>query len=521
MNNKDTGSFYTPRKLMEFMTTYIDDKINHNKALEPSAGDGIFLDYLSSSFMKTDVIELYKDKIDYLLDLNLQNIECHHSDYLDYKQNAPYDLIIGNPPYINKKSIPKSQNEKGIKLAKKWGLTEKICKNMWVYFILKSVELVKKDGSIFFVLPYEFLQVNYAMPLRNWLEEHFKYINIIIFNEKAFNDIDQEICLVLLSNTNKFRNKGIEPYISLEIYNKISTNEIPVHQGIIERNKPINKWSNSILNDNELDFLKDVCQRFSKGSELFTSKPGIVTGANSYFLLTKEEVYKYGFYKNKRKIISKSSEVSNKLIFSLEDHIDIINNNKKAYVLNLSKTKRKEFSYKMNKYIKSGQQNKVNNRYKCSLRKRWYDIRLGEIGELIFFKRYHLYPRMIINEANCYTTDIGYNIFGKEGIDLRKLAFCFYNSLTMTMCEYNGRFYGGGVCELTPSEFRNLPFPQGDVSIEDIKYLDYLIRKGRSIEEITEFVDSKILTSILSEEERRYLINIKSKLLERRLKNIT
>ena len=40
---------------------------------------------------------------------------------------------------------------------------------------------------------------------------------------------------------------------------------------------------------------------------------------------------------------------------------------------------------------------------------------------------------------------------------MRGICYSFYNSLTLLMSEIEGRFYGGGVLELTPSEFRRLP----------------------------------------------------------------
>jgi hypothetical protein len=45
----------------------------------------------------------------------------------------------------------------------------------------------------------------------------------------------------------------------------------------------------------------------------------------------------------------------------------------------------------------------------------------------------------------------------KEGFKAEALCFSFYNSLTALFCEVEGRFYGGGVLELTPVEFRRLP----------------------------------------------------------------
>ena len=54
MNNKLTGSFYTPNKLVKYMVNKIADEINGD-ILEPSFGDGRFFDELQEyNFKKID-----------------------------------------------------------------------------------------------------------------------------------------------------------------------------------------------------------------------------------------------------------------------------------------------------------------------------------------------------------------------------------------------------------------------------------------------------------------------------------
>ncbi len=65
------------------------------------------------------------------------------------------------------------------------------------------------------------------------------------------------------------------------------------------------------------------------------------------------------------------------------------------------------------------------------------------------------------------------------------VAFCFYNSLTVTLCEYRGRFYGGGVGELVPSEFKSLCIPYNNINIEEIfDYVDSIVLEDLSITDI-------------------------------------
>jgi hypothetical protein len=71
----------------------------------------------------------------------------------------------------------------------------------------------------------------------------------------------------------------------------------------------------------------------------------------------------------------------------------------------------------------------------------------------------HDFPKFIINEAKALATDSAYLVTAKKDIDINSLVLLFYNSLTLVFSEINGRFYGGGVLELTPNEFKKLPIP--------------------------------------------------------------
>ena len=73
-------------------------------------------------------------------------------------------------------------------------------KNMWVAFVMAAVSCLDIGGTIFFVLPMEFLQVQYAEKIRSFLEGYFDTIHILSFQERMFPEIEQESCLVYLTN---------------------------------------------------------------------------------------------------------------------------------------------------------------------------------------------------------------------------------------------------------------------------------------------------------------------------------
>lgn len=126
-------------------------------------------------------------------------------------------------------------------------------------------------------------------------------------------------------------------------------------------------------------------------------------------------------------------------------------------------------------------------------------------------------PKIIINSADIHTTDIAYNIRIKGKYDPSSFAFCFYNSLTLALCEYNGRFYGGGVGELVPNEFKSLAIPYKKVAKEQLQQLDNMFRSETPFSDIIDYVDTVVLGS-LSDNEIKLLQNVRNRYLTRRLK---
>ena len=512
MSNKATGSYYTPFKLVEYMTEFIRNRFNINDVLEPAAGDGRFIDTLSSLDCTIHGIEIDNEKTEYLKKKNYNNLKITCADFIDYamEHEETYSLIIGNPPYISKKNLSEDKRNASLKLLDYFNLPHSLFQNLWVSFILGSIKLLSPNGAIFFVLPFEFLQVQYAEKLRNFLERNFNTIEIITFEEKVFEQIEQDVCLVYLRNENDEK-----PFIRYTTLKSISQTQ-PTFESVIMRNKPLKKWSNCILNDSETETLKSISLQYPKIKEFGDISPGIVTGANNFFIVNQTFTNGLEMEEGYLKILSKSADISDKLIFTNEDLNQLVEDDKRVILLNLNDMEENTFTCELKKYLESGEEEEINKRYKCSIRKRWYDVPIVKNGDVSFFKRFNIIPRIIVNDIQVHTTDIAYNIRLTENIDKFSFAFCFYNSLTLVLCEYNGRFYGGGVGELVPNEFKDLHIPYQPVEKEQVNILDTMFREKRDFTDIIDYVDGIVLN--LPKEQKELLQNIRNRYLKRRLK---
>ena len=117
-------------------------------------------------------------------------------------------------------------------------------------------------------------------------------------------------------------------------------------------------------------------------------------------------------------------------------------------------------------------------------------------------------------------TDSAYKVEMKSNYDLNSFIYSFYNTLTLLLCELNGRYYGGGVLELIPSEFKKLSIPY--VEINSIKFNNFTKKfiKKSNIEDILVQNDLDILypTLNINSEDLQKLSIIRDKLRKKRLK---
>jgi len=523
LEDKLSGSYYTPLRTVQFMKEYLarEHKI-YRRVLEPSVGDGRFVDVFEKeqNLQSFVAVELIEEKVRQLKDKSYpEHVEIVADDFLNFseKTNEKYQLIIGNPPYINIKNMEDDSKEKAKKICEKYQLPSSLMQNMWVAFVLAAVSCLERDGMIFFVLPMEFLQVQYAEKIRLFLENHFDTIHILSFKERMFPEIEQESCLVYL--TNEFKN---QPHISFKMYDRLDA-DIPYYCSQIERNKPLKKWTNAILSDADIDLLNLIDSNYKKVSEVCDASPGIVTGANNEFILTKEQVEQLECQEFILAIIPKSNILNGQFILTQDVVQKIGEEGNRVYLLNLSHADEKLFSKSLKEYLteigeKENASNiKLKDRYKCRNRKPWYGVPIVRNGDLFFFKRYDRMPRICVNEADLYTTDIAYNMRLNSAYDKESMAFCFYNSLTLTQCEFYGRYYAGGVSELTPSEFKRLAIPYRKINKNDIERLSEMFKENEDIDKIIAFVNSKTIGKEWEHKQILRLDEMRRKLMERRL----
>jgi adenine-specific DNA methylase len=172
-----------------------------------------------------------------------------------------------------------------------------------------------------------------------------------------------------------------------------------------------------------------------------------------------------------------------------------------------------------NSYIKLGESMGINKGYKTGIRDDWFVIPSIKLSEALFIRRNNFFPRLILNEANAYTTDTMHRVFMKKGTNKNACIASFYNSLSLAFSEIVGRSYGGGVLELMPSEAGKILLPYRVENADLLSTIDKMMREKKSIDTILKITNEQILKNGygLTDKEIKLSDDIWKKLSARRL----
>ena len=498
-SEKLRGGFYTPEPIAEFVLRWGVNGSNDFDILEPSCGDGVFLEQIKTHNLKyksLTAIELDEIEAEKADKISLKNKQVINDDFHTYCNNTflRFDLIIGNPPYIRYQFFDRKQQIEAGDIFIKAGLTYSKLTNAWVSFVVGSSLLLKdKGGKIGFVLPAEILQVSFAQQLRHFIAHFYNKINIISFEKLVFPDIQQEVVLLLCEKNNS-KDHNIE-HIELRDASELKMLDVERLKSPQKRiDFKANKWTFYFLEQEEIDFLETIAEKRKICSlgKYANVEVGITTGSNDFFTVPLKTVEEYDLGQYAKPMVGRSVQV-NSVIFNEQDWEKNKFSKAKAHLLVFPEKQKLNQKNGAVKYIAKGESLGIHKGYKTGIRDDWFVVPSLKISDALFIRRNNLYPRLIINEAKAFTTDTMHRVFLKPGTDINSFTASYYNSLSLAFTEVCGRSHGGGVLELMPNETERVLLPYHNDNAKLLSQIDKLIRDKTDIEEVLKITNEIIL----------------------------
>ncbi len=503
------GAYYTPIQLAnEMVSLFASEKIS--SVLEPSCGDGVFLDSLAQQGLLARIknvtaVEIEPGEARKVKKRFAGNaaVNVMNEDFFDfYKRcysNEKYDLILGNPPYIRYQYLSEKQRNIQSQILMDHGMKSNKLINAWVCFVVACVQMLAEQGKIALVIPAEILQVVYAEDLRLFLSNQLSRITLITFEKLVFPEIEQEV-LVLIGEKGG-EGKGIRIF---EINDLDGLSGLELQKNGYQELKHVKeKWTKYFISAEEVEIIQNIRSdsRFAKFSDYGIINVGITTGNNNYFSIDNATKEKYDLQKVTLPLIGRSSHAHG-IYFTEEDWKKNRAEGKKAMLIKFPETPFESYPKAHKQYIKYGEKNKEHKGYKCSIRDRWYIVPSVWVPDAFFLRRNNLYPKFVLNRCNAVSTDTMHRMKFNDGVDAENIMLSYYNSISFAFTEICGRSYGGGVLEVLPGEMGNIMLPKIDnidpnLRRKLLKQVDNIIRNKEDIETALDIVDEELLVNIL------------------------
>ncbi|AWB27713.1 Eco57I restriction-modification methylase domain-containing protein [Halococcoides cellulosivorans] len=188
------------------------------------------------------------------------------------KENPGFDVIIGNPPYLNAWSMTEKMPE--LRDALKRGYSDSGALeghwDMYLSFVVRSLELTRDRGYHSFILPNTLLTEKYAKQLRKLILSKHKIKSILDFEEReVFPGVDRQCVVYVIEAHNsssgdqqslrtcvqqepfEFREESrVSPNVWLNVYNfqiRVDKNYVENHLPLIEKVDNNSDWLGQYL----------------------------------------------------------------------------------------------------------------------------------------------------------------------------------------------------------------------------------------------------------------------------------
>lgn len=468
------GQFATPTTLARDIVSFGIEKMDspHRiKFFDPAFGTGAFYSALLESADIDDIVVAKALEIDPLFANAARdfwsgyNIEIINADFTNKEPDEKYNLIICNPPYVRHQLIDsdrkdyikrKTMQVSGVKLS---GLAGLYC-----HFLLQSVQWMEEGAIAGWLIPSEFMDVNYGREIKNFLLNEVE-----LFRIHRFSPDDAQFDDALVSSAVVwFRKK------------KSTAKNVLFSYGGTQCSPKLSKAIDIDTLRRETKWTRFPClpQRSEKApspklKDYFDVRRGIATGSNDFFILEESRIIELGLpFEFFRPILPSARYVKITEIESDESGNPVLPQHLFLLDCRLSEEEVEKNYPRLWNYLESGREH-VSKGYLCKSRKCWYFQEQRDAPILIctYMGRQsdsnNSAFRFILNNSKATVTNSYLALYPHKSLlnsfdrkpALKRIVWEMLNGMTPDSLHDEGRIYGGGLQKIEPKELLNVDVP--------------------------------------------------------------
>ena len=381
-------------------------------------------------------------------------------------ETAKYNLVVCNPPYVRHHHLSQAQKrELQAAVARYLNFKMNGLSGLYTYFLVLSQAWMAKEGVGAWLIPSEFMDVNYGRKVKKFLVEKVTLHRIHRFdpNEVQFGDALVSSAVVF------FKNSAPPPEHEAEFTFGGTVAKPKVSDSIrLTDLRHISKWTGLPQGISRLAERRNDATL----ADLFSIKRGVATGCNSFFVLTLDQTTNFHLPKRFLKpILPSPRELDGDEILAGENGEPQIRNRRSLLSCDLPEKEVKATYPALWKYLERGVEEGVHQRYLCRHREPWYAQEHRPAAPFLctYMGRQTLKNespfRFILNHSKATAANVYLMLYPKlvlaaslsDNPELHRAVWKALSSITAEMLMGEGRIYGGGLHKLEPKELANVP----------------------------------------------------------------
>lgn len=473
------GAFYTPSAAASYMARWAV-RSGRERILEPSMGDGQFLRAVEGRADQAgfDGIEVWGVEIDretYRATVGGGVVAPERAFNDDFLRVNPFpiDVVIGNPPYVRLRNLPKLEAEQArLSASQSLGVPMDPAGSVWLPFVTHATRFLEPGGRLAFVLPYDLTYVRYARPLWRFLGRHFGSLRLARVFQRLFPDILQDVVLLLADERG-----ATTTTVMFECYEKPSDllRAEPSSQATIGLERITSDgrpFMEAVLPAELRDLLEGrLAEATQPMGDYVTWNIGYVAGDKGFFHPSTETIKDHGIsesslvpaFPSGRRVTRRGLRTSQIQPGAIQ----------RLFLPPLAEDALTDGD---RSYIEAGRDREVHRRYKCRIRTPWYvtpGVKRPDLIMPVFADQLV----MLVNDGGYAVSNsmlAGYLRTGSTD----EVVAAWYSSLTLLQIELNVHSLGGGVLVLVPREAAAIRTPIGRTTA-DLTIVDQHLRDGR------------------------------------------
>ena len=387
----------------------------------------------------------------------------------DFAQAHPIgqgaNLVISNPPYVRHHHMDAARKaEIQRRAAEACGVRIGGLAGLYCYFMGLAHPFMSSGGIAGWLIPSEFMEVNYGRMLKRYLLEKVTLLQIHRYDptDVQFDDALVSSAVVWFRKAPPPEGHSVCIGYGGTLANPASSREVPVSELAKEA-----KWT-------RYPQARKATKRSSATlGDFFEIKRGLVTGDNSFFIMERDQIEEIGLPMEVfRPVLPGSRHIPSDEIKADADGLPLIG--KQLFLLDI-RLPEDEINSRypaLKAYLEKGRKGAkpVSARYICQTRKPWYSQEKRPAAPIICTymgrSRAGAKPfRFILNESRATACNTYLLLYPKSAVtraaesnpDAVRISWQFMTEIDSRELMRHGRVYGGGLHKLEPRELGGFP----------------------------------------------------------------